>query len=108
MAAPGPYTPDQCKYCWIWLNDQEFRQNPSSGSLVPPPPGLGSLIKTALEAIGVTPERMEQVLGEKCGCCDRAKKLDQMTVVAKRVVAGKIEGAKRFLAGIFGMTEEEL
>lgn len=41
--------------------------------------GLGTEIKNALTAIGVTEERVTSWLGAPCGCGERVMKLDRLT-----------------------------
>lgn len=69
---------------------------------------LGTLIQEGLTAVGVTSERVETLLGAPCGCKERAEKLDQLSAWASRVVGGKIDQAKTYLASIFQKREDEL
>jgi len=61
---------------------------------------MGDLLEQALAVIGVTPERVERWLGRPCGCRERKDKLNALSFLAKRVVSGRIEGAREYLEGI--------
>lgn len=41
--------------------------------------GLGTVIETALSAVGITEERVSKLLGAPCGCSERRKKLDAIS-----------------------------
>ena len=60
---------------------------------------MGDLVHDALARVGVTPERVIRWLGD-CGCCDRQEKLNQLGAWAKRVVAGRLDGAVEYLRKI--------
>lgn len=42
------------------------------------PKRLGDWIASALAAVGITPARVEQVVGKKCGCNKRKRKLNEL------------------------------
>lgn len=111
-ALRGAWSPDQCRLCWLALNDERYMA--AWGISAPPRSsptprwGLGTVIKDALSSINVTPEAVERLLGVPCGCSERAEKMDQLTQLAVRVAKGKVEGARKFLASIFGKKEEDL
>ena len=55
-------------------------------------------MEQALSVAGVTPERVEQWLGQPCGGCkERKEKLNQLELWVRRVLHGKVENAKQFL-----------
>lgn len=41
-------------------------------------PGLGDMVKATLSAVGITEERVSQVIGKPCGCGKRAAKLNEL------------------------------
>lgn len=63
---------------------------------------LGDRIATALERVGITPERVEAWVGFPCGCEERQIRLNQLHAWASRVLRGKVEQAERFLNEILG------
>lgn len=63
---------------------------------------LGDLVKSALETVGITEDRVQSFLGKPCSCKKRRDKLNQLDSWARRVVSGKVEDAKRYLEGIIG------
>ena len=62
----------------------------------------GDAVKKALEAVGVTEERVSAWLGRPCGCRERREKLNALGLWARRVLAGRAERAREFLEGIMG------
>lgn len=62
--------------------------------------GLGDNVESALSLIGVTSERVEKILGRRCGCKNRKEKLNQLGAWAKRVLLGKTEKAEAYLESI--------
>lgn len=58
---------------------------------------LGSCLKRALEAAGVTEERVSRWLGAPCGCEERRKKLDALDAWARRVLRKGVKDAVRYL-----------
>lgn len=63
---------------------------------------LGDNIKKALEAAGLSQERVERWLGYPCGCADRQYKLNAIDSWARRVLSGKLERAAEYLSKITG------
>jgi len=58
---------------------------------------LGDSIESALSAVGVTQERVEEWVGGPCGCSGRKKKANALSDWAQDVLFGKIteeEGAE--------------
>jgi hypothetical protein len=49
---------------------------------------LGDRIKTALEAVGVTEDKVSKWLGRPCGCSKRRRKLNALDAWARRQVEG--------------------
>lgn len=41
-------------------------------------PGLGDLVAAALKSIGVTKERVSELVGGDCGCSHRQQKLNSL------------------------------
>lgn len=66
------------------------------------PPGLGDAVHHALSLMGITPEGVEAWVGAPCGCDERRVKLNQLGFWAARVLAGKRDRAKEFLARMMG------
>ena len=65
-------------------------------------PGLGDKIETALTAVGITKERVEDWVGFPCGCDERKEKINRLERWAKRVLKGKIHKAVTYLEEILG------
>jgi len=63
---------------------------------------LGDLIESALTTVGITSERVEEWIGQPCGCEERKEKLNQLSSWAKRIARGKTEKAKEYLNSIIG------
>jgi hypothetical protein len=63
---------------------------------------LGDQIQTALSAVGVTKERVEDWVGGPCGCDVRREKLNRLGYWAKRVIMGKTHKAVQYLEEILG------
>lgn len=50
---------------------------------------LGDWIASALAAVGITPARVERVVGKKCGCNKRKRKLNELHQKALDLIRGK-------------------
>ncbi len=61
---------------------------------------LGDRIEQALTLVGVTKERVEHLLGPGCNCTDRKERLNRLGIWAARVVKGKVDKARQYLAEI--------
>jgi hypothetical protein len=61
---------------------------------------LGDALKAALDAIGITHERVERWVGAPCGCKERQEKMNRLGAWVKRVLGGKTEKAKEYLEEI--------
>jgi hypothetical protein len=68
---------------------------------------LGDLVKKALETVGVTEERVQKLLGKECGCKGRRERLNALDFWARRVVQGKVQGAREYLRRILGQDPAE-
>lgn len=64
--------------------------------------GLGHLVEHALTVVGITKERVERWLGGPCGCSERINRLNALGYWARRVIAGKIDGANKYLESLLG------
>lgn len=62
---------------------------------------LGDRVARALEAVGVTKDRVSAWLGDCC-CEERRQKLNQLDLWARRVISGKIGRAREYLERIIG------
>lgn len=62
--------------------------------------GLGDLVESALDTVGITKERVEKWVGGECGCRERKEKLNALGSWARRMFTGKIEKAKEYLEGL--------
>lgn len=62
--------------------------------------GLGDAIHRALEVVGVTPDRVERLVGGPCGCDRRQEQLNSLGRWATRVLRGKVDKAKEYLEEI--------
>lgn len=61
---------------------------------------LGDFISRALGIVGVTEERVSYLLGSGCRCRDRRERYNRLGIWAARVVKGKVEKAREYLAEI--------
>lgn len=69
---------------------------------------LGDSIAMALGIVGVTPERLQLLLGiDDCGCDRRKDQLNALDAWARRVLAGKTENAGRHLFSLFSADARE-
>lgn len=64
--------------------------------------GLGHLIEHALTVVGITKERVEHWIGTPCRCSERIDRLNALGYWARRVIAGKIDGANKYLESLLG------
>lgn len=78
----------------------------STGPTAPMPPGLGDSITCALASIGVTKARVEHLLGRPCQCRERQERLNALGWWAARVLAGKTEQAREYLANLLGEEDD--
>ncbi len=62
---------------------------------------LGNLVKRALDAVGITQERAERLLGD-CGCAENQERLNRLGRWAARILIGKVERAGEYLDSIAG------
>jgi hypothetical protein len=62
----------------------------------------GDRIAAALEAVGLTPERLETFLGAPCGCEERKARFNELDLWARRVLAGKVAKAREYFHAITG------
>lgn len=63
---------------------------------------LGDVVENALTSVGITESRVSSWLGVECHCEERKQKLNMLHSWARRVVSGKVEGAKELLDKIIG------
>ena len=69
--------------------------------------GLGDLIERGLRAVGVTEERVTSFLGRPCGCKARKRKLNLLSDIAAKALAGNIAGAKQDMEVLLNGTPQE-
>ena len=62
--------------------------------------GLGDIIESALSTVGLSPQKVEQWIGQPCGCEERKQKLNALGYWANRILKGKIDKAKQYLEEI--------
>lgn len=62
-----------------------------------PETGPGTVIRLALDRVGINSERIENWLGVPCGCREREEKLNAVTAWARRVVQGRVDSAREYL-----------
>lgn len=67
---------------------------------------LGDNIASALDRIGLPSRRVEAWLGRPCHCKDRQERLNQLGQWAERVIKGRVEKAREFLAAIMSPVDE--
>jgi len=59
--------------------------------------GLGDRVERALQIVGITPQRVERLLGRPCKCLERKQKLNTLGRWASRVLRGKTDNAETYL-----------
>lgn len=57
---------------------------------------LGDSVQQALETIGITQQRVKDWLGDCC-CEKRKEKLNQIDMICRQVLKGRIDKAKTYL-----------
>ena len=62
----------------------------------------GDRLKSLLEAVGVTEERVSKWVGAPCGCDERRMKLNALDAWVRRTTKKGLGGAKGFLSSIMG------
>ena len=68
---------------------------------------LGDLVQKALSTVGVTEERVQAFLGQPCSCKKRRDRLNQLDTWARRVVAGKVDNATKYLNDLIGEPQKK-
>lgn len=63
---------------------------------------LGDKIESALQLVGITPERVERFLGPECGCKERQERLNAISAWAARVLKKGTLKAEEYLCYILG------
>jgi hypothetical protein len=63
---------------------------------------LGDKIESALQLVGVTPERVERFLGPDCGCEERKERLNAISAWAAHVLKKGTLKAEEYLWYIIG------
>jgi hypothetical protein len=71
MSDGAAYTYDQCRPCWLYHHDAAYRALWDK-------PGLGDRVASALSSVGITPELVERVTGQPCGCKGRQEALNRL------------------------------
>ncbi len=61
---------------------------------------LGDLVSSALSVVGITEERVSNILGRPCGCANRKKMLNRLSRWAKRVMKGNNDDAEKYFEEI--------
>jgi hypothetical protein len=96
-----------CRPCYVRLFAKTYKHMPISTSIpdnpTPGPLQLGDAVAAALSTVGVTHERVATWLGKDCGCKERQARLNMLGAWARRVLAGKLEGARDFLQRVLGV-----
>ena len=59
---------------------------------------LGDRVHDALDAVGISEERVSRWLGRPCVCPERRERLNRLHRWASRVISGKTEDAERHLS----------
>jgi len=62
-----------CRVCGARVSAAHVRRNCG-----PPRHGLGDYVAKALDAVGITKDRVEAVVGGPCGCAERQAKLNEI------------------------------
>ena len=66
---------------------------------------LGNSIKTVLDAVGITSQRVEKWLGECC-CKERQERLNQLDETCRRFLRGRIEKTRGYILLLLGANDE--
>lgn len=67
---------------------------------------IGDNLEAALSVVGITKDRVENLLGKRCRCKERQEWLNQLGGWAQRVLSGKTDKAEEYLTGILDQIEE--
>jgi len=73
-AAPEPPAADLAAYATLVAEGAAALPR----GVLPPRPGLGDMVGSGLAAVGITKERVSQVLGRPCGCQERQAALNKI------------------------------
>jgi len=72
---------EQIDGIWVHIDKGSLQPTPEREALIAyldNGPGLGDMVSAGLAAVGITPERVSQVLGRPCKCKERAAKLNEL------------------------------
>lgn len=58
---------------------------------------LGDLVEKVVETFGVTPTRVSKWLGKPCSCEERKLKLNQLSILVKKIGKNKLVDLNRYL-----------
>lgn len=67
---------------------------------------LGDAVKQGLELVGVTEDRVRAWLGDCC-CEERREKLNQLDAACRRIVRGRIEWGRNYLAELLEQRDDD-
>jgi hypothetical protein len=57
---------------------------------------VGDAVERMLSAVGITPDRVEQLIGQPCGCSGRKRWLNEAGVAVQNAVSKAVDAAARF------------
>lgn len=98
---------DKPHYFEMFLSEAENDRCPGQSNKQKATPLLGDTLESALTKVGITSERVEQFLGQPCGCEERKRKINQLDAWARRVVSGKLADAQDYLEKIISPRSTE-
>lgn len=58
---------------------------------------LGDRVKSALEKLGITEDRVSAFIGRPCGCGSRRSWLNRLDLWARKVLSGNFKDARKYL-----------
>src|SRR3990167_6790239 len=67
---------------------------------------LGDTVERGLIMVGITQERVRRWIGDCC-CKERREKLNQIDAACRRILRGKIESGRRYLAELLEGSDDE-
>ena len=70
------YTIDEVRPCIVSQDGETITVDETHPSYPRPRPGLGDRVASALDAIGITKDRVEALVGGPCGCPERQAALN--------------------------------
>ena len=77
-AAERGYTLDEVMGCVVGKDGDQWTIDTDHPAYPRPRRGLGDMVAAGLAAVGITPDRVERVIGGPCGCKERQAALNRV------------------------------